>query len=318
MAKNGSCSLCGQHIEKQGSPIDVAAKLNAIRTRRSELDTYIDQVRLQLQRSTSELASASAEEVVAQLELDSGVAAQLAPFVAEREQVIRQREQLRGRRRELDRDRSLHEGLARRRGEIAQVEGRIAALRQRRREIEATRPSREGVVTGLTARFTAFLRDVGFPKLFDPAPPQIDSRFVPHVRGLKYRDVGSTGALTLASLAWSLAIFQRAVDTGASHPGFLLIDSPQKGLTPAPGAPVDEYADPAIADRVWRTLARVATEIGSTGQLIVVGNAPPQYVADKVSCATAGGLISPLRFDRQRDWVRSARVFTPYRILACA
>jgi hypothetical protein len=60
----------------------------------------------------------------------------------------------------------------------------------------------------------------GFPKLDEPEPPIINNRFVPYVRGNRYTDIGSTGALTLISLAWELAIFERAVEQGDPHPGF--------------------------------------------------------------------------------------------------
>jgi hypothetical protein len=286
--RDGNCTLCGQHVEPSEEPIDVAAELGATRSRRRELDSYIDLVGKQAREAAATLDLARREELAAQSALDSSVSAQLAPFVGERDEVIREREQLRARRAEIDRDASLHDGLARRRGEVVQVEARLAALRERLRELESTRPSREGVVTDLSARFTALLQSFGFPKLFDPAPPQIDGQFVPHIRGLKYREVGSTGATTLATLAWSLAILQRAVEVGASHPGFLLIDGPQKGLTPTQDTKADEYSDPAIADRMWHTLARVSSELGSGAQLIVVDNLPSTRVADDVVVRYSG------------------------------
>ena len=102
----------------------------------------------------------------------------------------------------------------------------------------------------------------GFPKLNDPEPPYIDGNFVPHVRGNPYRDIGSTGALTLISLAWILAIFEQALEGGYPHPGFLLIDSPQKNLTPAetPGV-ADEFRDPAIVQRVWEHIMKWSNEV---------------------------------------------------------
>ncbi len=36
--------------------------------------------------------------------------------------------------------------------------------------------------------------------------------------------------MTLVALAWQLTIFEEAVESGVGHPGFLLIDSPQKNL----------------------------------------------------------------------------------------
>ena len=57
------------------------------------------------------------------------------------------------------------------------------------------------------------------PKLTDPEPPSIDANFVPHVRGNVYRDVGSTGALTLISLAWIHTMFETAMERGGVTPG---------------------------------------------------------------------------------------------------
>ena len=78
---------------------------------------------------------------------------------------------------------------------------------------------------------------------------------MPHVRGNLYRELGSTGALTLVSLAWILSIFEFAIEGGYPHPGFLMIDSPQKNLTPREGSTGDEYTDPEIVSRVWVTFS---------------------------------------------------------------
>jgi len=128
-----------------------------------------------------------------------------------------------------------------------------------------------------TKPHTAILSAFGFPKLSDPEAPYIDGNFVPHVRGHTYRDIGSTGALTLISLAWILAIFEQALEGGYPHPGFLLIDSPQKNLTPAdtPGA-ADEFRDPAIVQRVWEHIIRWSGEVAGLAQIIVVDNRPPE------------------------------------------
>jgi hypothetical protein len=51
-----------------------------------------------------------------------------------------------------------------------------------------------------------------------------------------------------------LAIFEMAVERGAPHPGFLMIDGPQKNLAPRHGESPDEYMDPAIVDRMYEHL----------------------------------------------------------------
>ncbi|MCX4808535.1 hypothetical protein ACFWWM_23845 [Streptomyces sp. NPDC058682] len=49
------------------------------------------------------------------------------------------------------------------------------------------------------------------------------------MRGDSYREA-SSGARTLLTLAWQLAVFEAAIESSATHPGFLMIDSPQKNL----------------------------------------------------------------------------------------
>jgi hypothetical protein len=75
--------------------------------------------------------------------------------------------------------------------------------------------------------------------------------------------------MTLISLAWQLALFELAVEEGYPHPGFLMIDSPQKNLTPEGAPREDEFGDPAIGAHVWHHLVEVSARLGDRAQLIV-------------------------------------------------
>ena len=80
--------------------------------------------------------------------------------------------------------------------------------------------------------------------------------------------------MTLISLAWELALFEQAIEEGHPHPGFLMIDSPQKNLTPEGSAREDEFGDPAIGSHVWDHLLAFAERMGDRAQLIIVDNRP--------------------------------------------
>jgi hypothetical protein len=136
-------------------------------------------------------------------------------------------------------------------------------LRARIEELRSNRPDRTSVTADLTERFADLLAQFGFPNLNEPVPPSLNDAFVPFVRASRYIDVGSTGALTLISLAWQLVIFERAVEQGQAHPGFLMIDSPQKNLMPEDGAGGDEFSDPAIPRRVWEHITALVKVDGS-------------------------------------------------------
>jgi hypothetical protein len=84
--------------------------------------------------------------------------------------------------------------------------------------------------------------------------------------------------MTLISLAWYLAVFEKSAEDGGAHPGLLMIDSPQKNLVPARGERPDDYQAPAIARGVYEHLIRWASSTGgSSSQIILVDNDPPDF-----------------------------------------
>lgn len=292
--EDGGCSLCGHVVPTGDDPIDVVAELNSVRARRREIDRYISEVEANLTDARKDLARSSATEAEIQARLDATVAQTLAPFVAQRDDLLKRREQLAAQDKEANRLLKLHAGLVSRHEAVAKLDEALGSLRERAKRLQEHQPSRESVVGDLSHRFARILSDFTFPKLDDPAPPYIDTNFVPHVRGNSYRDIGSTGALTLISMAWFLAIFERAVELGAPHPGFLMIDSPQKNLTPrADSDRDDDFADPAIVSRVWGHIISMSDNAPARSmQMIVVDNAPPP-VANPHVVVRYGGPLGP-------------------------
>jgi hypothetical protein len=95
------------------------------------------------------------------------------------------------------------------------------------------------------------------------------------MRGSSYTHA-SSGRRTLISLAWILVIFEIAWGTGSAHPGFLMIDSPQKNL--GQGGDRDaEFAEFAVAD-FYKHLHDWLAGPGHGAQVLVVDNAPPATV----------------------------------------
>ena len=117
---------------------------------------------------------------------------------------------------------------------------------------------------------------------------------MPQVRGATYSEIGSSGALTLISLAWYLAVFERSVELDGFHPGVLMIDSPQKNLRPRAGVPEDEYQSPAIPNAVYRHMTEwVQSEIDHPVQIIIVDNAPPDSALEYVIVDYSGSAERP-------------------------
>lgn len=109
----------------------------------------------------------------------------------------------------------------------------------------------------------------------------------PFVRGKPYASA-SPGGRTLIALAWQLAIFEIAWETRSSHPGFLLVDSPQKNLGQTSGP---EAGDGPGIDRVYRHLEDWLAGPGAGAQIVVADNTPPPTAAADVI----------VRFSRRAD-----------------
>ncbi len=289
----GDCSLCHQHIEVSGEPIDIGAERAAVQARLRAIERYIEDVEGQLGEQQNAYVEALAAETSAQRRLDNDVAKDLSPFLAQRDELVSEREALRAERARVAQESQWQDGLERRRGDAAGLDARITDLRARIEELRSNRPDRSTVTADLTERFADLLARFGFPKLNEPVPPSLNDAFVPFVRGNRYIDIGSTGALTLISLAWQLAIFERAVEQGHAHPGFLMIDSPQKNLMPEATGARDEFSDPAIPRRVWEHMVTWSKSMGQAAQLIVVDNRPPQVVAPHIVARYSGRADDP-------------------------
>ena len=290
----GTCSLCEQHIPVQQEPVDIASERAAVRARLQAIDRYIEDVEKQLGEAQAVYEQATAAETAAQRKLDSQVGKDLSPFMAQRDELVREREAIEGEQREVARQIRWRESLDRRRADAARLDERVTELRQQIQELRSNRPDRKLVTNDLSERFAELLSSFGFPKLNEPEPPTISDKFVPYVRGNRYTDIGSTGAFTLISLAWELAIFERAVEQGDPHPGFLMIDSPQKNLKPETGGSVgDEFVDTAIPRRVWEHIVSWSAGMGKTAQIVVVDNLPPDVADDHVVVRYSGQADEP-------------------------
>ena len=105
-----------------------------------------------------------------------------------------------------------------------------------------------------------------------------------------------------------ISLFEHAVEEGYLHPGFLMIDSPQKNLTPEGGTREDEYGDPAIGSHVWDHLLAVSERLGENAQLLIVDNRPRPQAGLRVVVRYSGVPgDEPYGSDRQRGAVVSKR-----------
>ncbi len=140
--------------------------------------------------------------------------------------------------------------------------------------------SRAGIIEKISGRYGEILGGAKFPKMADF---YIDKNLTPFVRGMEYRKIGSSGALTLLSVSWFLSIFENAIELDARHPGFIMIDHPQKniGLRAQPHEP--EFQDTRIVDGLYNHIIQKARDFNNAAQWIIVDNEPPIIADDYVT-----------------------------------
>ncbi|WP_159400332.1 hypothetical protein [Streptomyces sp. XY431] len=313
---NGHCSLCRseiRHLEHSAlqdglhpgadaaasvaiDDVDVTKELNSTRRRLKELNGYIAAVEVEAIEARKSVAQFDAESAELQRRLDLLTRDAITPLLSERDAVTAAVSDAVTVRSQLLQHQRMLESTSEKDRSVQDLAVRLSDLRRRLAESEANRRGRTALLDSLSARFSEILESFGYPKLSEAF---IDKNLLPHVRGIRYDQVGSSGATTLISLAWELAIFELAYEEGRRHPGFLMVDSPQKNLAPEtqPGQAAvsgeDEgFAGEAIVRRIYRHLDLWLRGAGAGAQIILVDNVPPPSVEGAV-VARYGGAGGP-------------------------
>lgn len=107
----------------------------------------------------------------------------------------------------------------------------------------------------------------------------IDSKdYLPYVRGRKYNDIGSSGGVTLITMAYYLSIMLLGISKQFHHPGFLLIDSPRKNLGADNKDVGFEFKDEEIFNSIIKTMYSISESNKDKMQLIVINNGYPEFL----------------------------------------
>ncbi|MFF6891300.1 AAA family ATPase [Streptomyces microflavus] len=308
---NGRCTLCRAavpHLEHEalatsngtsagsGEIFDVSKELSSTKRRLNELNDYISSVDSETKDARSESSALDTQSAELRARFDALTREAVTPLLAVREAAVRAvtdaelaLDQCSGQYRML-------ESVEKHEREVESLAARLSEARRRASEAEAARRDRSDMLSKLSTRFHTILQSFGYPKLTEA---EINSQLIPWVRGVRYDRVGSSGATTLISLAWELAIFELAYEEKRRHPGFLMIDSPQKNLAPEGLAGTteeqenSEVAAEAIVRRIYRHLKDWLSGEGVGAQIIIIDNVPPPSVESSVVVKYSGSTSEP-------------------------
>ncbi|GGM68860.1 DNA recombination protein RecN [Dactylosporangium sucinum] len=268
------CPACRLPITGGGA-VDVSGELRSARTRLGELTRYLEELEAELPGLRAEAERAQEAEARAAAEVDTMTAHAVTPYLAQRDALARRREEAAATLQRADSGLRLVQSLERRATGILQQMDQIAAHREELAAAggHARRASRSAVVRRVGERYREILEAWKYPKLADA---YLAEDLTPYMRGEAYT-AASSGGRTLIALAWQLALFEIAWESRSSHPGFLLLDSPQKNLGVA-----GDLADSQTIERIYRHLEDWLAGRGVGAQIVVADNAPPPAAAADV------------------------------------
>lgn len=298
----GQCTLCHETPAAEtggnaAAQVDLASERRSLGRRLTQLKEFSNEVGREIVRLEAE--EIHAKEVVRERQAAIDVATRdaVSPFLAARDELAAKQADLAGRLQVLRQSERVMEQLAQLEREHRQVSSQLTVERDLQRKQSESSAPRTDVLNHLAQRMEKILRDFGFPKIDQV---EIDKKLVPFVRGRRYDKVGSSGAMTLIALAWTLSIYELAVEHGGGHPGFLLIDSPQQNLMPDNAV---EESDDDLARELRDSQASIATSIythitgwllaNPTAQIIIVDNAPPAAAKGTIAVRYSGDPLDP-------------------------
>jgi hypothetical protein len=261
------------------APVDAAAELRAAKARLAELTGYLEDLERELPDLHEKLERAQEAEARAAAEVDSATAHAVTPYLAQRDALARRREDAVATIQRAVSGLRLVQSLERRSDDVARQESMARSLREElaTETSDRLRPDRAAVIARVSERYRQILADWRYPKLADA---YLADDLTPFVRGDPYQ-VASAGGRTLIALAWQLAMFEVAWETGSSHPGFLMLDSPQKNLGRA-GERDAEFADSVTVADIYRHLHGWLSGPGAGAQIVVADNVPPEMAEPDV------------------------------------
>jgi hypothetical protein len=262
------------------APVDYAAELRAAKARLAELTGYLEELDRDLPDLREKMQRAQETEARAAAEVDSATAHAVTPYLAQRDALARRREDAVAAIQRAVSGLRLVQSLERRADHVARQESMARSLREElaTETSDRLRPDRAAVIARVSERYRRILADWRYPKLADA---YLADDLTPFVRGDPYR-VASAGGRTLIALAWQLAMFEVAWETGSSHPGFLMLDSPQKNLGRAGERDDAEFADSVTVVDIYRHLHGWLSGPGAGAQIVVADNVPPEMAEPDV------------------------------------
>ncbi|MED3550300.1 AAA family ATPase [Cytobacillus praedii] len=279
------CSLCGSELDDLTDEETKAfqSELRRVKTKSNSLLAFIERQQHLLHNLKKVKENIVSELESKQREIEHLRNQYISPFIEQIEKINYEVGVLTNNIDQLEKNLNIIDQFEKLNNEILHEEGLLEGIKAKIKGIEEDSITKEDVILNLSNLFNSILEEFSFPKLDDAYIK--DSDYLPYVRGVKYDELGSGGAVTMTTMAYFLSI-ALLKSKNKNHPGLLIIDSPRKNLG-ADAKNNDEFKDEAIFNSIIKYFNSIFEEEKSKEnqldkiQLIIISNGNPEYLDSK-------------------------------------
>jgi len=273
------CNLCGNDLTEFNDEEEKAIKLERKRlnSKLTSLLTFIEsqnEILANLEnRRNKILFSINKIEV----EINNIQKEFISPFIEKIETLNREIGEINKQIENLDLNLNVQNQLATLSNEIQREENKLSDIKNQIKDIEDEETNFDEIIKKLSDIFQKTLKAFDFPKLYNA---YIDNKsYLPYVRGVKYDNIGSLGAVTLINIAYFMSILEVSLSLKKSfHPKVILFDTIGKNLgTRESNNENDEFKDSKIFKSLLIYFSEFSKKYNDRVQIVIINN---DYTSD--------------------------------------
>ncbi|MDI0273534.1 AAA family ATPase [Bacillus safensis] len=284
------CNLCGGELKDLSeSEIRIyKSELTRIKRKFNGLTSFIESQESSLSDLKRDRREKNDELNRKQIELDRLRNNYISPFIEQIEQINFEIGKIHKNMEQLENNLIVISQFSKLNEKILEEENLYEGLKKQIENLQLDTITKDEVIQNLSILFNDILKEFNFPKLSEAYIK--DSNYLPYVRGVKYDELGSGGAITMTTMAYFLSIALLKTDS-KNHPGFLIIDSPRKNLG-SDAKNNDEFKDEEIFNSIIKYFISITNndsdssgkvkkevvEVINDLQLIVINNGYPDFL----------------------------------------
>lgn len=279
------CNLCGSELADLSTEETKAfrSELRRVKTKNNSLLAFIEKQQNLLIKLKKDKEIIISRLESKQREIEHLRNQYISPFIEQIEKINYEVGILTNNIEQLEKNLNIIDQFEKINNKILHEENLLDGIKDKIKGIEEDSITKEDVISKLSDLFESILEEFSFPKLENAYIKESD--YLPYVRGIKYDELGSGGAVTMTTMAYFLSI-ALLKSKNKNHPGLLIIDSPRKNLG-ADAKNNDEFKDEAIFNSIikyFNSIFEKKTNEEDTLdkiQLIIISNGNPEDLDKK-------------------------------------